>query len=511
MKTNSTTGSSRVGLRDNDASASESLLGNNEHQPTKLNRSEMFSSLRDLSKPCGDGREIKVQFKAKSAPELNADSTADVHLPSTRNTEHVPEGRLENTGSLQEGGSADRVEPEASNAPSRTSHGVEPGGEGERVSRASANEGVGHAALSMLKNGMRNVGAVAARNLVSVLPQTAAREAVRAYLTPALAAAPAGVATAAGAVAAAAPIVQNFVGLVRDIQNGTSSRTRVISRTAMMVTTGGFLAASAATGTLAAAAPALVAANAIYTPLRDLVQYNVQLKDNNNNQRPANMKSVLGSAAAYGVNQGLVNEAMDQVAGAARGRFEAETTVRSGVTTDGTPQVSTAALEAHTNPSASLGVDVPSNGYVLARSAGFAAANFAGETLDELTLRGATALQQGNLSNLQISVGWRPQDERTWSAVADQAFTTNAARSTLFANAYMGAYAIPSPPGAASDAVVGSILGGLYTAFIKVHDTPQRALPDEERGIDELASTGRGLENAAVLTIEDETGSTSRV
>ncbi len=244
MKTNSTTGSSRVGLRDNDASASESLLGNNEHQPTKLNRSEMFSSLRDLSKPCGDGREIKVQFKAKSAPELNADSTADVHLPSTRNTEHVPEGRLENTGSLQEGGSADRVEPEASNAPSRTSHGVEPGGEGERVSRASANEGVGHAALSMLKNGMRNVGAVAARNLVSVLPQTAAREAVRAYLTPALAAAPAGVATAAGAVAAAAPIVQNFVGLVRDIQNGTSSRTRVISRTAMMVTTGGFLAAS---------------------------------------------------------------------------------------------------------------------------------------------------------------------------------------------------------------------------------------------------------------------------
>lgn len=509
MKTNSTTGSSRVGLRDNDASASESLLGNNEHQPTKLNRSEMFSSLRDLSKPCGDGREIKVQFKAKSAPELNADSTADVHLPSTRNTEHVPEGRLENTGSLQEGGSADRVEPEASNAPSRTSHGVEPGGEGERVSRASANEGVGHAALSMLKNGMRNVGAVAARNLVSVLPQTAAREAVRAYLTPALAAAPAGVATAAGAVAAAAPIVQNFVGLVRDIQNGTSSRTRVISRTAMMVTTGGFLAASAATGTLAAAAPALVAANAIYTPLRDLVQYNVQLKDNN--QQPANMKRVLGSAAAYGVNQGLVNEAMDRVAGAARGRFEAETSVRSGVTTDGTPQVSTAALETHTNPSASVGVDVPSSGYVLARSAGFAAANFAGETLDELTLRGATALQQGNLSNLQISVGWRPQDERTWSAVADQAFTTNAARSTLFANAYMGAYAIPSPPGAASDAVVGSILGGLYTAFIKVHDTPQRALPDEERGIDELASTGRGLENAAVLTIEDETGSTSRV
>lgn len=92
MKTNSITGSSRVGLRDNDASASESLLGNNEHQPTKLNRSEMFSSLRDLSKPCGDGREIKVQFKAKSAPELNADSTADVHLPSTRNAEHVPEG-----------------------------------------------------------------------------------------------------------------------------------------------------------------------------------------------------------------------------------------------------------------------------------------------------------------------------------------------------------------------------------------------------------------------------------
>ncbi|WP_103807408.1 hypothetical protein [Burkholderia pseudomallei] len=459
MKTNSTTGSSRVGLRDNDASASESLLGNNEHQPTKLNRSEMFSSLRDLSKPCGDGREIKVQFKAKSAPELNADSTADVHLPSTRNTEHVPEG--------------------------------------------------GHAALSMLKNGMRNVGAVAARNLVSVLPQTAAREAVRAYLTPALAAAPAGVATAAGAVAAAAPIVQNFVGLVRDIQNGTSSRTRVISRTAMMVTTGGFLAASAATGTLAAAAPALVAANAIYTPLRDLVQYNVQLKDNN--QQPANMKRVLGSAAAYGVNQGLVNEAMDRVAGAARGRFEAETSVQSGVTTDGTPQVSTAALETHTNPSASLGVDVPSSGYVLARSAGFAAANFAGETLDELTLRGATALQQGNLSNLQISVGWRPQDERTWSAVADQAFTTNAARSTLFANAYMGAYAIPSPPGAASDAVVGSILGGLYTAFIKVHDTPQRALPDEERGIDELASTGRGRENAAVLTIEDETRSTSGV
>ncbi|OMR58708.1 hypothetical protein AQ728_19070 [Burkholderia pseudomallei] len=509
MKTNSTTGSSRVGLRDNDASASESLLGNNEHQPTKLNRSEMFSSLRDLSKPCGDGREIKVQFKAKSAPELNADSTADVHLPSTRNTEHVPEGRLENTGSLQEGGSADRVEPEASNAPSRTSHGVEPGGEGERVSRASANEGVGHAALSMLKNGMRNVGAVAARNLVSVLPPTAAREAVRAYLTPALAAAPAGVATAAGAVAAAAPIVQNFVGLVRDIHNGTSSRTRVISRTAMMVTTGGFLAASAATGTLAAAAPALVAATLIYTPLRDLVQYNVQLKDNN--QQPANMKWVLGSAAAYGVNQGLVNETMDRVVGAARGRFEAETSVRSGVTTDGTPQVSTAALETHTTPSASLGVDVPSSGYVLARSAGFAAANFAGETLDELTLRGATALQQGNLSNLQISVGLRPQSERTWSAVADQAFTTNAGRSTLFADVYMGASLNPSLSGAASDAVVGSILGGLYPAFIEVHDTPQRALPDEERGIDELASTGRGLENAAVLTIEDETGSTSRV
>ncbi|CAJ4101947.1 Uncharacterised protein [Burkholderia pseudomallei] len=509
MKTNSATGSSRVGLRDNDASASESLLGNNEHQPTKLNRSVMFSSLRDLSKPCGDGGEIKVQFKAKSAPELNADSTADVHLPSTRNTEHVPEGRLENTGSLQEGGSADRVEPEASNAPSRTSHGVEPGGEGERVSRASANEGVGHAALSMLKNGMRNVGAVAARNLVSVLPPTAAREAVRAYLTPALAAAPAGVATAAGAVAAAAPIVQNFVGLVRDIHNGTSSRTRVISRTAMMVTTGGFLAASAATGTLAAAAPALVAATLIYTPLRDLVQYNVQLKDNN--QQPANMKWVLGSAAAYGVNQGLVNETMDRVVGAARGRFEAETSVRSGVTTDGTPQVSTAALETHTTPSASLGVDVPSSGYVLARSAGFAAANFAGETLDELTLRGATALQQGNLSNLQISVGLRPQSERTWSAVADQAFTTNAGRSTLFADVYMGASLNPSLSGAASDAVVGSILGGLYPAFIEVHDTPQRALPDEERGIDELASTGRGLENAAVLTIEDETGSTSRV
>ncbi|CAN2529903.1 hypothetical protein [Burkholderia pseudomallei] len=509
MKTNSITGSSRVGLRDNDASASESLLGNNEHQPTKLNRSEMFSSLRDLSKPCGDGREIKVQFKAKSAPELNADSTADVHLPSTRNAEHVPEGRLENTGSLQEGGSADRVEPEASNAPSRTSHGVEPGGEGERVSRASANEGVGHAALSMLKNGMRNVGAVAARNLVSVLPQTAAREAVRAYLTPALAAAPAGVATAAGAVAAAAPIVQNFVGLVRDLHNGTSSRSSIISRTAMIATTGSFLAASAATGTLAAAAPALVAANAVYTPFRDLAQYYVQLKDNN--QQPANMKSIVGSAVAYGVNQGFVSEAMDQVAGAARGRFEAEANVRFDVTTEGTTQLGTAALETHTNPSASLGVKLPSGGYVGARLAGFAAANFAGETLDELTLRGATALQQGNLSNLQISVGVRPQSERTWSAVADQAFTTNAARSTLFANAYMGAYLDSSLSGAASDAVVGSILGGLYTAFIKVHDKPQQALPDEERGIDELASTGPGLANPAVLTIEDETGSTSRV
>jgi hypothetical protein len=94
------------------------------------------------------------------------------------------------------------------------------------------------------------------------------------------------VATGLGATAALTPIALQVVGMARDARNGTQTKSSLASRVALIGLTGGAIVGLAATGGLQAAAPALMAANLIYTPMRDVAQYVLKLGDNNE-QLPA--------------------------------------------------------------------------------------------------------------------------------------------------------------------------------------------------------------------------------
>lgn len=277
---------------------------------------------------------------------------------------------------------------------------------------------------------LKNISNIMARNFASVAIPTAAREVARhAVLEPIAAAAPM-TAAAVGVVAAGMPIVQHVGGLIRDSNNGTQTFTSVASRVVHIVAVGSGVTAAVAIGgipALTAMAPALVAANAVYTPSRDAVQYGLQLTDNN----PRISGTATGlSAAAYGLNQYMVGTAMDGLSSALTRPF----------------------------------------GNVAANAVGRAAVNFVGETVDEVFNRGTTAIVTGNPA-LKVSLNIRTSQEHTPSAVESQILNSNAGRSSLFTTAISAATAVGFSGGGdnAQNGTVAAVLGGLYPAFVGAH------------------------------------------
>ena len=280
-----------------------------------------------------------------------------------------------------------------------------------------------------------NLGAIIGRNLASVAIPTAARELFRrggfgAMIDSAGPAVSTGVATLAGL----APIVYQSAGMYRDYQNGTMTMVNAGARIFNIAAVGSAYAAAAATGTLPQVASAMAAANLVYTPLRDLVQYNLQLTDNNASIDGTRQLGATATAATlYGVNQTLVSHGMDSLS---------------------------------TSLSPYLG-DV--GGHVIGR----ATMNLIGETADELVSRGATNVAGGGENPLEVHMHPRAAEDRSWSAVADQLTDTHAGRSSLFSTTYNSVYA-SKLEGWGSDAVVGATLGLSYIPFVYAHAKKQQ-------------------------------------
>ncbi|WP_455285561.1 hypothetical protein [Cupriavidus necator] len=281
-----------------------------------------------------------------------------------------------------------------------------------------------------------NVAAIVGRNVVSVGVPTFARElGRRGIAAPLLTAAGPTASYVSGSMAALLPLAYQLGGLYRDANAGTQTVASLSSRVANIMLLGSTFTALAATGHLVAAAPALLAANLIYTPLRDMLQYGLRLSDNNPG---LSLPATVVSAGLYGVNQTLVGQGMDMAASALR----------------------------------------PYVGEMWSHALGRAAINVLGETADELSFRVMTSAMT-NDQPLQITLAGRPRDEWTVGTALDQLLVTHAGRSTLFASAFSMAYAAQRE-GWAGHGVVGGTLAGGYVPFIYLHDrAPARAVHEQ--------------------------------
>jgi hypothetical protein len=235
------------------------------------------------------------------------------------------------------------------------------------------------------------------------------------------------VATGLGATAALTPIALQVVGMARDARNGTQTKSSLASRVALIGLTGGAIVGLAATGGLQAAAPALMAANLIYTPMRDVAQYVLKLGDNNE-QLPA--EAIASAASSYFLNQVAVGEAMDAAADV-------------------------------------LHPALPS---LAAHALGRSVVNMTGETVDETTFRGLQAYTTGN-NQLEVSLSHRPLAEYSWESAASQLLDTHASRASLFSAAYGAAYAggARGLSDTAVNVLAAATLGAGYAPFVGVH------------------------------------------
>ncbi|EOS96288.1 hypothetical protein LU631_18470 [Erwinia tracheiphila] len=273
---------------------------------------------------------------------------------------------------------------------------------------------------------VKNTGTILTRNAVSVGIPTAAREYVRRSALPALfKTLPQAAQVSLAGVSVAMPVVLQLAAIVRDIKEGTQTPESLRSRLANIALVVGTGTALATTGGLSSAANALIAAVFVYVPVRDLSQYFLQLQDNN--EGSLNIKATAFSATAYAGNQIAVDQGMNMLSDA---------------------------LE-------------PVMGKLAANIVGRALVNIGGETLDELTSRGANAYVSNN-AELKIDIDFRPRDEITRKTALDQVCNTLASRASLFSAAFSGAYAVPVQ-GILNSMVVGGILGAGYIPFVYSH------------------------------------------
>ncbi|MGU7844042.1 hypothetical protein ACV22V_31850 [Burkholderia sp. AW33-5] len=500
MKPNSVSRAAPANVKIDDLPEAETLIparGRNE-------RPEIFGSLPELRQPPGDRPIAHERVRASTLPR-NFEGLMHKSQPLDGRSVQPAQSQLHpGIANVESNEVAAVPADEIAAAPDNVIHDVAIQIGDDVSTHEETRDHSQQTASKAVGNLGKNVLAALAARAPSVFVPTLAREAVRSYLTPAISALPANAATGIGATAALLPAAANFIGLARDIRNGTGTKTSIISRSGLMLANVATASVACATGSMAAAAPAIIAANLVYTPLRDAVQHYVGLTNNLKDSEGFEPKPTGLSAAAYAVNQGLVNEGMTQVAGAATRSFGAAATAPLGIseTTQSLGDVTT-----HRE------ISLPSGGYVGARSAGFAAANLGGEVLDDLTSNYLTAWNQGKASDLQLSVGLVPENKRTWSNIAERAFTTNAARSTLFSSVYSNAYSLPSAATESvggnhviEDLVVGATMGILYPAFVGSGFKKQQAqVPDEETGISNLASTPSGSRAIDEHWVENET------
>ncbi|WP_147426684.1 hypothetical protein [Trinickia fusca] len=323
----------------------------------------------------------------------------------------------------------------------------------------------------------RNFLAIGARNLVSVFAPTAAREAVRRFGLQSVCAASPALSNALGGLALAVPIGLHIGGIARDCRDGTMNRLTLASRVTHIVMLGSTGAALIALGGLATAGPALAAANFVYTPLRDAFQHQFNLGDNTTGAGDSTMKATLVAAPTYAVNQFIVGEAMDGLSDLIAG---------------------------------GLGQHLPESiAQPLANMIGRAAVNWAGETADEITLRGAQASIEG--TQLEVGLTWRPLHasaenpgfEHSRQAAGDRLLNSHAGRDTLFGSAFANAYSANAGglSSHAGNAVVGATLGIGYVPFIGAHlQSPRPAERDVEASLPENAQAPAAPAHGASVT-----------
>jgi len=280
--------------------------------------------------------------------------------------------------------------------------------------------------MDALQRHAKNIGKVLSRNMLSVAIPTAMREYMAKNILPLLLRNAPGTANIALAgIALAVPIALQLLGIARDLHAGTQTRASLSARLANIAMITGAGSALVATGGVAAAANALIAAVFVYVPIRDALQYFVKLGDNN---KPSlNLSVCSKSAVVYTANQVLVSEGMDMLA---------------------------LALE-------------PLLGKAAANMVGKALVNTAGEAADEITFRTLNASEQENPA-VEYSLNIRPADEINLKTGTDLLMNTITARSSLFATTFAAANAVPYA-GVLSSIVIGGALGAGYIPFFFCH------------------------------------------
>lgn len=281
----------------------------------------------------------------------------------------------------------------------------------------------------------RNLEYSALRNIVSVGIPTAVREAMRRGPLAMLASAAPNVSLGLAVGSCVTPILLEIIGLARDRNNGNQTAISVLARVLLIMAVGTSVITTFALGALPAAAPALIAANLFYTPLRDISQYFVQLRGGYS--RGTSQMATGLSAATYFFNQLVVNFGMDEVA---------------------------RALE-------------PALGEIVSNMGGRALVNIAGETADEMVSRYLNEfLTRTSDSQLTptISLGLRSGEEINITTISDQLLNVHASRSSLFATVFNVAYSIPSS--VLSNIASSASAAIAYIPFIKV--ASQTTMPD---------------------------------
>ncbi|MGV3344757.1 hypothetical protein ACGVWS_03090 [Enterobacteriaceae bacterium LUAb1] len=311
---------------------------------------------------------------------------------------------------------------------------------------------------SWLERQAYNALAIISRNAASVCIPTAIREIMRNLV---FAQVPAGMgAVTLGFVAGYSPCVTQFIGLYRDHLNHTDTRLTIAGRILCIALAGGSTTTLIAIGAMTpSAAAALAAANFVYTPLRDFVQYYIQRKDNLSvDARCEQLSSVIG-AVAYIPNQFLVNEGM---------QYLADT------------------LEKYT-------------GSVMSKVLARPAINFLGECMDDTVSLGSKAYLSG--TNLEAHTRYSTPAERTSQKAKDQVLNVNASRSAFSAAVFNSAFgvdhftqtSIPNKHSnlAVESAVVGMAAGAAYLPFVLANgQTPPRQPPQDLYSLEEGRHSG---------------------
>ncbi|MFS2225841.1 hypothetical protein [Pantoea sp. B65] len=280
--------------------------------------------------------------------------------------------------------------------------------------------------LATLQRHGENIALVIGRNLLSVGIPTALREYVAKNVLPVLLKnTPASTSVTLGAIAIAMPIALQLAGIARDFRAGNQTPASLSARLANIVLITGASSALVASGGVALAANALIAAVFIYVPFRDATQYFLQLSDNN--QPELNLQVCGKSALVYSGNQILVSEGMTMLA---------------------------QALE-------------PLLGSALANMLGKAIINTIGESADELTYRGLNAQAQNNPA-VSLNLRLRPREEIDYQTAGDQLLNTIAARASLFGSAYSAVNAVPFAD-IFKSMMIGVALGAGYIPFFYSH------------------------------------------